>query len=242
MKVLLFADGHVGYSIAKYLIENYLLDLQCIVTTEHNDISILSERAKINTIVYKDDLTLIRKTSGSELGLLAWWPLVIKQPLLSICESGFINTHPSLLPNNRGKHPNFWAIVEEGRFGVSLHYVEPEIDAGDLIAQREIIYDWLDTGQSLYEEAEKAMIDLFVEQYPNIRNNKSLRRPQDLSAGSFHFAKEIDPQSHIFLEKTYTGREILNLLRARTFAGRPGCFFNDNGETYEINIAIEKKK
>ena len=135
-----------------------------------------------------------------------------------------------------------WAIVEERRFGVSLHYVEPEIDAGDLIAEREIIYDWTATGQSLHQEAEKAMIDLFVEQYPSIRNNKSLRRPQELSVGSSHFGKELDPQSHIFLDKTYTGREILNLLRARTFAGRPGCFFEDNGESYEINIAIEKRQ
>ena len=82
MKVLLFADGYVGYSIAKHLIQNYRLDLQCVVTIEHNDISILSESAKINTLVYKDDLTLVEKLAGSELGLLVWWPLVIKYPPL----------------------------------------------------------------------------------------------------------------------------------------------------------------
>jgi len=78
MKVLLFADGYVGYSIAKYLIQNYRLDLQCVVTIEHNDISTLSESEKINTLVYEDDTTLVEKLSSSELRFLVWWPLVIK--------------------------------------------------------------------------------------------------------------------------------------------------------------------
>jgi len=104
------------------------------------------------------------------------------------------------------------------------------------------VYGWTDTGQSLYKKSEQAMILLLVEQYSSIRNNKIVSVPRDLSSSAFQFRKERVRQSHIYLDKTYTGRGIINLLRARPFSGHPGCVFGDNGAIYEINIAMEKRR
>ena len=130
---------------------------------------------------------------------------------------------------------------EDGEEAEAGGETEEKVDSGDIIAQKEIMYDWTDTGESLYFKAQAEIVNLFVETYPNIRNNSFIRHQQDLSKGSFHLAKELDRKSNIVLDQKYTGREILNLLRARTFNGHPGCFFHDKNKTYEIKIKIKKK-
>jgi methionyl-tRNA formyltransferase len=49
-----------------------------------------------------------------------------------------VNLHPSLLPALRGTDPVFRALLRgERRLGVTLHRLAPELDAGDIVAQRE---------------------------------------------------------------------------------------------------------
>jgi methionyl-tRNA formyltransferase len=49
-----------------------------------------------------------------------------------------VNVHPSLLPALRGTDPVFRALARgERRLGVTLHRLAPELDAGDIVAQRE---------------------------------------------------------------------------------------------------------
>ena len=47
-----------------------------------------------------------------------------------------VNIHPSLLPALRGVDPVFFARLRGAPLGVSLHRLAPELDAGELIAQR----------------------------------------------------------------------------------------------------------
>lgn len=245
MKLLLMADGKVGFEITKWLIENYCDDIGMIVTISPNNIYKMSLVYGIKTVLYSSSKQISDIMYGEgiecDLGLTVWWPYIIKQPLINELELGFINTHPSLLPHNRGKHPNFWAIVEEAPFGVSLHMAEEKIDAGDIIAQTEIPYTWEDNGKTLYERAERAIIKLFIETYPAIRTLDLLRVKQDTVIGSYHNACELDSICKIDLDKEYNAKDLLNLLRARTFEGHPACWFVDKGKTYEVRIGIEKK-
>ena len=55
-----------------------------------------------------------------------------------------------------------------------------------------------------------------------------------------YFCSKGQCDREIILNKKYKARELLNLLRARTFKPFPGCFFNDNGNKYEIRIEINK--
>ncbi|NIM21688.1 MAG: formyl transferase, partial [Candidatus Latescibacteria bacterium] len=87
---------------------------------------------------------------------------------------------------------------------------------------------WEDTGETLYRKAQSAILQLFKECFPVIKEETIPRQPQDLEQGSFHRASELEPASEIELDKEYTGRQLLNLLRARTFSPHPGCRFTDN--------------
>ncbi len=241
MKLLLFADGEVGLRITEFLIENYPNDLALVVTTSINAIHDRAKAKGLAVCVYESAVaTCSRLPAGVELGVLAWWPKLIKEPLLTFPKSGFVNTHPSLLPYSRGKHYNFWTIVEESPFGVTLHRVDIGVDTGDILVQRELPYDWLDNGGSLYVKAQEAMVALFCDNYPVLRIGGLQSTPQDDARASSHHSSEIEVASKIDLKAAYSGRQMLNLLRARTFQGKPGCWFEDGENRYEISIDIKK--
>ena len=56
---------------------------------------------------------------------------------LAIAPLGGLNVHPSLLPRHRGPIPTLYALAE-GASGVSIHTIEPRIDAGGVLAQRAV--------------------------------------------------------------------------------------------------------
>jgi methionyl-tRNA formyltransferase len=241
MRLVLLADNVVGEKIALFLMENYPNDLVLIVTTKINDIYREANAKGFTVCVFDSENNILDRLAGDfDLGILAWWPKIIKSSLIDTPRLGFLNTHPSLLPHNRGKHYNFWALVEQAPFGVTIHKVDSGVDTGDIVAQATIDYDWCDTGQTLYYKAQSAMFDLFCKTYPVLRKGQYDSNPQNKCLGSFHRAVEIEDASMINLDANYRGRELLNLLRARTFEGYPGCWFKDGGERYEISVKIRK--
>lgn len=247
--IAVFADGIVGEKTVYYLLKNHREHLKFIVLRNESSkiLSLCSEFSfKENLVFFNSDLYLdstidkIKKFPIDYI-LLAWWPYIVKQPYLSIPKIGVLNFHPSYLPYNRGKHYNFWTIVEETPFGVSIHFVDESIDGGDIIFQKRIDKTWEDTGGTLYQKAQDAMFELFVESYPLIVSGKYERKKQNKDEGSFHYSKELDIASQIFLEKEYRAKDLINLLRARTFPPYPACyFFTENGEKYEVRINIKK--
>jgi methionyl-tRNA formyltransferase len=117
---------------------------------------------------------------------------------------------------------------------------DPEIDSGDIAFQREIAYGWEDTGKTLYEKASKSIVELFRECYPRIVAFDIPRRRQDPSEGSFHRRSELEDRSLMALDCKNTIRDILNLLRARTFEPHPACRFVEGESTYEVRLTIQK--
>lgn len=243
---ILLADGHVGAKCVEWFLANHRDDIHLVGVTAPNEIHRQVSAAGIPVEVYEDSSRMCEaiKVRGlsPDIGLLLWWPKIIRDPLISLPRNGFINTHPSLLPHNRGKHYSFWAIVEEAPFGVSLHVVDAGIDTGDIVRQRPIAVDWTDTGETLFQKAREAMISLVKETYPILRSGNIARVSQDPSVGSYHGSEEIVAATKLQLDHPYDARELLNLLRAKTFAGLPGCWFEEEGRTYEISISIKERK
>lgn len=63
---------------------------------------------------------------------------LLDQNFLRIPKYGVINRHNALLPRNRGRLAPFWVCSKnESQTGVSIHFVNEKIDAGDIIVQRQ---------------------------------------------------------------------------------------------------------
>lgn len=250
MKIALFAAEAVGKEVALFLGEQRE-PITCVVVDSadrkglNREIvasSKVSGRHRIFESETLDHMATQQALRALDLDLilLAWWPYILKPDIIEIPRLGCLNFHPSLLPYNRGKHYNFWTLVEDTPFGVTLHWVNGAIDAGDIAWQSPIEKSWTDTGETLYHRAQREIVKLFREKFADIQRGAIPRVPQDLARGSAHRAAEIEPASKIDLERPYTARELLNLIRARTFPPHPGAWFLDGGEKYEVRIEIKK--
>ena len=64
---------------------------------------------------------------------------IFRAETLALAPWGGINLHPALLPRHRGPVPTIWALAEpEPCFGVTIHRLAARIDAGAILAQREV--------------------------------------------------------------------------------------------------------
>ncbi|MBR0093020.1 MAG: hypothetical protein IJP92_15125 [Lachnospiraceae bacterium] len=60
---------------------------------------------------------------------------ILRQEHLDALGGNTVNLHNSYLPYNRGTSPNLWSILEGTPRGVSLHYMDAQLDKGRIITQ-----------------------------------------------------------------------------------------------------------
>ena len=71
--------------------------------------------------------------------LVACFPYRLPSSVFQLPKVATLNIHPSLLPGYRGPQPLFWQLRNgELKMGVSLHLVNEELDAGDILLQTEV--------------------------------------------------------------------------------------------------------
>jgi methionyl-tRNA formyltransferase len=237
------ADGPVGLSVLEFLFSEHRTDVAAVVlldeqgwnNTEINRLNGMPGNVLRLTWANRAKL----KECRPDIILLAWWPKLLKRDDIELAPV-VLNMHPSLLPHCRGKDPNFWAIVEDRPFGVTIHHVDQSIDGGPIAFQRAIPLDWESTGQSLYETAQNEIVALFKDCYTQIAVGEIPRNPQKLDLGSLHYRHELDTASFLDLDANTTARDLLNRLRARTFPPFPSCWFSEDGVTYEVMVTIKR--
>ena len=179
---------------------------------------------------------------GAEMALSILFDYILRPPFLSLFPKRVVNLHPSLLPWNRGQYPNVWSIIEGTPAGTTLHYIDAGIDTGEILAQREIAIEPVDTGESLYRKLEQASFDLFRECWPALKAGTLPPLAQSREAGTVHRARDVDAIDRIDPERSYTGRELINILRARTFPPYRGAYMLEGGRRIELRLGLEYGK
>jgi len=92
-------------------------------------------------------------------------PIIFPERILSREKGQFLNIHPSLLPDLRGKDPVPGAILYRRDSGATCHMMSAEIDSGDIISQVKIPFsDDLGAGL-LYQMSFRAEADVFEAAY-----------------------------------------------------------------------------
>jgi methionyl-tRNA formyltransferase len=70
---------------------------------------------------------------------VACFPWKLSPQLFHLPKIAALNAHPSMLPVYRGPQPVFWQLRNgEMKTGVSLHLINDEMDAGDIVLQTEV--------------------------------------------------------------------------------------------------------
>jgi methionyl-tRNA formyltransferase len=178
------------------------------------------------------------KTFQPDIGVSILFDYVLKTEFLALFPLGVVNLHSSYLPYNRGQYPNVWSIVEGTPAGVTLHYIDEGIDTGDLIAQEEVAVEPVDTGETLFRKLEQTCIELFQKTWPLIRAGKAQRIIQNKVEGTYHTTRDVDRIDAIDLDKTYTARELIDVIRARTFKPYKGAYFVDQNRKIYMRMQL----
>jgi len=146
---------------------------------------------------------------------------MLKPAILDIPKLGALNLHGSLLPKYRGRVPINWALINgEKETGVTLHYMTPKPDDGDIVAQRAVPILEDDNAKTLFDKCVDAAKVLLDEQLPLIKNNTAQRTPQDASKSTYYGGRK--PEDGI-IDWTRSATDIRNLVRAVTMP-YPGAF------------------
>lgn len=161
-------------------------------------------------ISQSDDLqTLI--DMEPDLIVTAAFGQILPKSLLDAPKLGAINVHASLLPKYRGGAPIHQAIIDgEKETGVTIMYMAPKLDAGDIISQQAIEIEPNDNVESMHDKLSFLGADLLKKTLPEIINGTNDRIEQDDSKATF--ASNISREDER-IDWTQSAEQIYNHIR-----------------------------
>lgn len=131
-----------------------------------------------------------------DLIVVAAYGRILPDEMLAYPSMGCINVHSSLLPKFRGAAPINWAILTGERVtGVTVMHMAHDLDAGDIILQRETPIGPDETADALYDRLAEMGGALVVEAVAALANGTATRTPQDSGAATLApmLSKELSP-------------------------------------------------
>lgn len=141
-----------------------------------------------------------------------------------------INVHASLLPKYRGGAPIHAAIKNgEKETGVTIMYMEKDLDAGDILSQRALPILDEDTSGTMFEKLSYLGRDLLLETIPLLIQDKITPIKQDPAQATF--AYNITPEEEI-LDFNKSARSVFNHIRA--YNPEPGAYFELDGNKIKV--------
>lgn len=162
--------------------------------------------------------------------LVSCYARLLPQSILSLARKVSINIHPSLLPAYRGPNPLFWQFRDGvENFGVTLHRMTADFDAGNIISQKTVK---LDDGVSINEGINilaNVASDLMLVTLNNIQNGQFHETVQNSLSSSYQsFPTETD----YTVSRMWTAKKIYNFISA----------YKDDNVTFMCDIGIDKIK
>jgi methionyl-tRNA formyltransferase len=146
--------------------------------------------------------------------LMCWgFPWKIPAAALETPRLGSVNLHPALLPRHRGPIPLSWALRDGDRtFGTSWHYMDAELDTGNLLAQGTIPIDDDDTD---IEQFAPKLFDLALGLLPRALERVAAGDPGDPQpTEGASWAGHFEDDAYVHVDWSQTAREIHDQVRA----------------------------
>jgi methionyl-tRNA formyltransferase len=190
MKILWLSANKLGYELVKEAV-----DL-------NQDLSIITLNEQARTVMYDgidhkqwhelgipvyeierinqaEDLI---KNIQPDLIIMCGWRQIVDKTIIDIPKYGFIGFHPTLLPKGRGPAPIINSILHGfEKSGLSMFYVSPGLDDGDIIGQQPFQILPTDHANDVYEKVISAGKLLIKKYLPMLIVGTAPRIPQDHS-------------------------------------------------------------
>ena len=168
-----------------------------------------------------------------DLVVVAAYGKILPRAVLDLPPRGCINVHASLLPRHRGAAPIAWSILAgDAVTGVTIMAMNEEMDAGDILLQRETPIAPDDTGGTLGERLARLGAAAIGEAIDGLQ--AGTLRPVPQPAAGVTFAPRIE-REHCRLDWGRTAIELERQVRA--LAPSPSAFTTLGGKFLKVHRA-----
>ena len=165
-------------------------------TARAQDRKVSAPSLEAETIAQGGKFVVVREINGEEgcsalrsletdLLVLAGTP-IIRAAVLAVPRST-LNAHQGALPKFRGMNVIEWAIFESSPPTISIHFVDPGVDTGDVIVDEAVLLRHKDTVGSVRERASVRQVDLLADAAAAVLAGGFSRRAQRADQGRQYF-------------------------------------------------------
>lgn len=140
IKLILCGYDWVGYRILQDLINHSEISDLAVYShknTSLRNIKSMKEVAKKNGIYYTENsINSMELPFVPDVISVVYYRHLINKNVIKKCNNRIFNLHPSLLPIHRGCSSITWAMLEgDSHSGITYHYIDNNIDTGNIILQ-----------------------------------------------------------------------------------------------------------
>ena len=242
-KIVFIGGQKLGSNIFDIFLDNKNIEVGLIYEMKLDDHEIqdyvsiydkLDNEDKINNyntckVLTKKDILKIEKYNPDFIFVINW-RTIFSNDILDIPKYGSIGIHSSDLPKYRGFAPINWAIINgEKEIGVSVFFLDKEVDNGDIIAKKIVKIKKNDNINTVIEKVERKYIKIFNNLLSDLSSIVAI--PQ--IGIPTYTCKRKPNDSNIDFNKL-NSFQIYNLIRALVYP-YPMAFFKYENNTIYIN-------
>lgn len=152
------------------------------------------------------------KALNADLAVVCSFNYKVPKIFLDSVKDGFVNVHPSLLPNYRGANPYSAVLINnESETGVTLHFMDEGFDTGDIISQAKFPISQCETMGTLFNRANILAFDMLLEMLKRYEKGKIAGAKQPI--GKFKWGKTLI-ENDLFIDFSQAAEYLERFVRA----------------------------
>jgi len=233
----------LGCTCLRYLLRAKNIKVLMVVGNYHDNGSVIEPRvwnASLARLALNKNLPFIQPKSPRNLQFIndiqnidrpdliitVEYDKILDPTILAIPKIGTINIHFSPLPRHRGYFPVVWSVMEDDEAGVTMHWVNEQVNGGNIIATQKTSIGKDETSFSLYLRLSKIGMTLFKNNFPKLLKGSVPKIVQQEDWATYHPAGY--PEQRI-IDWNKSNDKIDRFIRSLTFPGfEPArTFYND---------------
>lgn len=248
-RIVPFVDHEIGYRLLQQLLAHAAkgrLEIPAVVTTPENmdswwpSVDELCRQANIPLYLYENSFSADFLDQQPDWFLLLSWKHIIPLRLIQRPKHGVLNLHYSLLPEFRGVYPVNWAIINGKRVtGFTYHFVNDNIDDGEIFMQAEVSIRPSDTARSLQLRIDDKVcthFDALINRLLTHNLTTLAKAPSKTSneKSEYYSRAKFEAVRRIDLTQQRSGADFFSLIRGLTF-------FENSNNAYVVDEESGKK-
>ena len=119
------------------------------------------------------------RNMNPDINLSFFTQQIFKKEIIAIPKRGTLNMHGSLLPHYKGAAQYFWYLHNNDKEGgVTVHYMDENLDTGDIVVQEKFSISDNDTMSSVHKKIAETGAKAAIKSLNLIESKKAKRIPQ----------------------------------------------------------------